>query len=1292
MNSFDPDASADELAASLGVRYPSPARARPRPQQTLNYDYKYDDSKSTPLANSSPNIKRKQLNLDVTPSLFRTRGFSPAKSMFFDPDPEQGGVDSPWRIKVTVQAEPRPGSSSAKSPAPRTRVVKVPLKGMDSPSPQKGLKRKLDADSAIKKRKGTPRRRRSERLSGDKSKLADTTMQEDTPAPEEQPVKRKRGRPRKSAPVEELVSTNTEEENIVPEAQEPEEEMEEFDPFADVEPASEDRDLQEEAAALTEDAMAPDEQDDNLPDGFEQDEDEDDVGFIHPNEQANEQTLYDGEQEPSSPQHSFVKAGAKQATRPIGNFDFSKLTPLHAKHNFPPQFGFSPLPPQQSPARSPAPFSKRKSSPMTEDDADMWRSQLSKPESRGSSHVHGGRARSASEYDDEEGLEDEEQEEDDEVEMPEATSRTIGEATMMESEDFSMVSLSSLPSARNADSSMLSQSVGDQSLLGRSVASERRKSRLGRAVTFSSPLVELARENEEAEEDESGDEESGFRIEEVDQAGRELGYASGEDYEDEHVEYPEEKAYDVEEHFDEEAHDMEDHFDEEANDTEDHSDDEASVGQPLPQKRKRQKSVTFSSPLAQSFQSPHRNLQQKLDNDKGGIKANEEIDNSRLPQKRTPQRPSLQRESSSHEYNLPSSVNSRPRHSSILASANKYIDRSERRVSLPRNLPGTQQTEAETRLPTPISGENTSSPSHLPPQSDVSYPELVDRPIYTESEIQNTLARSDADMSTPPATPPRYESPATKRVREASLLSSTSKRSHVDVPKSTRMMALENKWQEDRDKVLRTLKQAKTSVMLIESDDEESEDEEVEDKLMSDPVAEQTKDVWADISASYDEGESYLSRKARPTHARPVSRQAVRPAKIARTELRKSPSAIMPVVPAHGIKAATPKKTFAAEPFAAEENMASVRRREKSKADVAALFGQFRADVPHPSFIVHKDDSSPFKPSPLRQAYDGTFDETEDVSGLSDVRQLRREMKSQAPVARRPPFPARNGEKSETLRVPTKVRSVDDTVTTEGGDEDEQVGEQSVISFTGQKAPARPLFRTPKSQESFVKASLRSYANTRPIQTGLSAKEEGVLSSFWKTITFSQPYIPLPRPTHPTLANNEDAYPLLPSTWAWSHTHWQTLNTLYQYYKRKPSRFSPSRTSGPDNTGLLPPSSSWQLYTDITFEKWGYHVRLEDTHIVLAVLFSQLLVLPGAKEYKRLYGRELEYGLQDREERRGQKIEAWDVLVKVFCVVAGELLREDELVGRRVRREEVAFRYRLRGEGEWRDVVDEPVF
>jgi hypothetical protein len=117
---------------------------------------------------------------------------------------------------------------------------------------------------------------------------------------------------------------------------------------------------------------------------------------------------------------------------------------------------------------------------------------------------------------------------------------------------------------------------------------------------------------------------------------------------------------------------------------------------------------------------------------------------------------------------------------------------------------------------------------------------------------------------------------------------------------------------------------------------------------------------------------------------------------------------------------------------------------------------------------------------------------------------------------------------------------------------------------------------------------------------------------------------------------------------------------------------------------------SWSRLADITFDHWGYRVRLEESHIVLAILFTQLLVLPSEREYKRLYGRDLDWVNQDREARMGEPICEWQVLRHLFAVVAGELLREDEVRGLRIRRDLGAFRYRLRGEQLWKSVDEKP--
>ena len=975
--------------------------------------------------------------------------------------------------------------------------------------------------------------------------------------------------------------------------------------------------IEQEAEELINDVMAEEEDIDYFAEEVGQDDYDDEVDFVHLSQEPesddvvdNDLPADDDEQDEEVLYSDKPSVGATprpavpddEARPGPAAFDFSQLTPLHVRHSLPPprertpvyrdprgsykvtelykdqfsnRFGFSPLPPRQSATKSPVPFSKRESSPATEEDADMWRSMLSRPQEQ--SHLRGGHARQSSHVDDDSEAESEEN-------MPEATSRTIGEATMMQSEDFSMVSLSSLPSAKDINSSMLGQSQGDRSHshTDQSMASSRRPSKLHKAVTFSSPLTQSFHSHSAA----SGD-----------------GEDEGEDGE---VDFD----YDLDE------------------------DDE----QPLPQKPAPQKSSLRSSFLR-------------------------EFADFKTPVITTPPR------------------------------ANETANRLDIRVSYAHNNPHRQQqtpnnAETEARLPTPSSGENHSSPvapsSVAKVHSDISYPDVeeeeqVDEPIYQypNQDVQNTPARSEAEMSTPPATPERDQSPRTKRMREASLLSSGSKRSWVEEPKSARMIALENRWQEDRDNVIRTLEQAKAPAVMIESD-EEMEDKE-EDELHSDPLEpgqNQTEDVWQDISASYEDGGSQLPRRQRPTHARPT--HVERPSKAARTTSRQSPGAAISKKEKEYEEVTTPRKSFAAE-----ENMASVQRRARSKADVAALFGRLGGASFNPP--TH---NSPAKPSPLRNNVfiDGSTDETE-ISALSDVRQLRNEMKF---AQRRPPFPLARGT---TTKIPTKLKSIDDTMTTqdedeeEAEDDDEIARDQSVISFTGRRQPTGVLFSGSNSREPSIKAEFRPAIDIRAVPRTETSIGEGIFTYIWRTLTFSHPYIPLPRPTHPTLAD-ADKYPLLPNVWAWSHTHWQTLDNLYQYYKRKPSRFSPSRTTRPNNTGLM--TSQWQKLVDIQMSHWGYRVRLESTHIALAILFHSLLVLPSQDAYAKVYNKPLEYRHQDQTERKGERISEWDVLLHFFAIVAGEMLREDEREGRRIRREEVEFVYRLKGEKAWKSVRDVP--
>ena len=154
----------------------------------------------TPRARSrtnSPNKQNRRLNMQE----FEIS--SPAKSMVMN-TPRMGDA-SPWRIKVTVQAEPESDGENTMSPtvkkATRTRTTTVPLKDHDAPTPMKrgrGRPRKSDAAGstpAKTKPKGTPVRKAVRSKSRDISMGPAGSSAADIDT--DTVPKRKRGRPRK---------------------------------------------------------------------------------------------------------------------------------------------------------------------------------------------------------------------------------------------------------------------------------------------------------------------------------------------------------------------------------------------------------------------------------------------------------------------------------------------------------------------------------------------------------------------------------------------------------------------------------------------------------------------------------------------------------------------------------------------------------------------------------------------------------------------------------------------------------------------------------------------------------------------------------------------------------------------------------------------------------------------------------------------------------------------------------------------------------------------------------------
>ena len=134
---------------------------------------------SSPLLRSSPRRQSVVPNKLRFSSPNKQHFSSPSKSFVMDMEPGKNGDNSPWRIKVTVEAEPKDGESPSKRP--RTKTTTVPLKlGSSSPAkrPQRRAKSRLahveesEMEVEIKrpqrKRKGTPMRRVAKRPTPEK--------------------------------------------------------------------------------------------------------------------------------------------------------------------------------------------------------------------------------------------------------------------------------------------------------------------------------------------------------------------------------------------------------------------------------------------------------------------------------------------------------------------------------------------------------------------------------------------------------------------------------------------------------------------------------------------------------------------------------------------------------------------------------------------------------------------------------------------------------------------------------------------------------------------------------------------------------------------------------------------------------------------------------------------------------------------------------------------------------------------------------------------------------------------
>lgn len=213
---------------------------------------------------------------------------------------------------------------------------------------------------------------------------------------------------------------------------------------------------------------------------------------------------------------------------------------------------------------------------------------------------------------------------------------------------------------------------------------------------------------------------------------------------------------------------------------------------------------------------------------------------------------------------------------------------------------------------------------------------------------------------------------------------------------------------------------------------------------------------------------------------------------------------------------------------------------------------------------------------------------------------------------------------------------------------------------------SRPLFEKTKPAD--------TAPSQRPTPEPEVQQSGGIFGRLWTAVSgSSEPAAPVhTAPLHPLAAR----YNQLPRVAPWTKTHWDTLDRIYQRYKRHPEQFSPH---DPLNKMLLAQEYQWEpsspktqpvsYYTNVQMQNWNYTVPITPELLVCCAIFMQLLTLCDAAEYRRATGKELNRGNFTQKDRAGDPITLRDVIARMFGVVGGEMIRADEKRGMCVRRD-----------------------
>ncbi|EOD50015.1 hypothetical protein UCRNP2_3216 [Neofusicoccum parvum UCRNP2] len=219
-----------------------------------------------------------------------------------------------------------------------------------------------------------------------------------------------------------------------------------------------------------------------------------------------------------------------------------------------------------------------------------------------------------------------------------------------------------------------------------------------------------------------------------------------------------------------------------------------------------------------------------------------------------------------------------------------------------------------------------------------------------------------------------------------------------------------------------------------------------------------------------------------------------------------------------------------------------------------------------------------------------------------------------------------------------------------------------------------PLFEQQKPIGSVAAPPVQLIAKHAPQQAPQPEVQHsgGLFGRLWTAMGSSTEPVAPQVPLHPLALR----YNNLPKIAPWTKTHWDTLDRIYQRYKRHPEQFSPQ---DPPNKTLLAQKYQWQpgssktesvsYYTNVKMQNWNYTVKITSELLVCCAIFMQLLTLKDAAEYRRATGKDIVRGNFMQKDRTGDPITLRDVIARMFGVVGGEMIRADEKRGICVRRD-----------------------